>query len=131
MDIKGIGMARRKRRKWSDEEKISICLKTKAPGISVSQVARRYAMSGNGNQIFNWLKDTRFAPAGDEPVVEDGVFLPVAISDDAEFSPQMGGSGGSASVSRLEIVLSGGHRLSAEGSFDGDALAQLLKGLIS
>ncbi|MCP4408453.1 MAG: transposase, partial [Gammaproteobacteria bacterium] len=44
-------MARRKRRSWSKEEKRSICLQTLAPGVSVAQVARRYAM--NANQIFN------------------------------------------------------------------------------
>ena len=55
---------KRVRRTWSDEEKRSICLQTLAPGVSVSQVARRYAM--NANQIFNWLKDERFAPSPDE-----------------------------------------------------------------
>ncbi len=44
MDIRGFGMARRKRRSWSDEEKRSICLQTTAPGVSVAQVARRYVM---------------------------------------------------------------------------------------
>lgn len=67
-------MAGRKRRKWSIEEKISICLQTKAPGVSVSQVARRYAMSGN--QIFNWLKDTWFSPGEPDEAIEDAVFYP-------------------------------------------------------
>ena len=57
-------MGRRKRRSWSDEEKRSICQQTLAPGVSVAQVARRYAM--NANQIFNWLKDERFAPATED-----------------------------------------------------------------
>ncbi len=68
-------MARRKRRSWSDEEKRSICLQTLAPGVSVSQVARRYAM--NDNQIFNWLKDVRFAPSPDE--TDTAVFLPIEV----------------------------------------------------
>ena len=75
-------MGSRKRRSWSDEEKRSICHQTTAPGVSVAQVARRYAM--NGNQIFNWLKDERFAPGVDVGEIEDGVFLPVAISDEPE-----------------------------------------------
>ncbi len=66
-------MARRKRRTWSDEEKRSIWLQTLAPGVSVSQVARRYAM--NDNQIFNWLKDARFAPSPDE--ADTAVFLTI------------------------------------------------------
>ncbi len=50
-----------KRRFWSDDEKRSICLQTRAPGVSVAQVARRYAM--NANLIHTWLRDPRFAPA--------------------------------------------------------------------
>ena len=118
-------MARRKRRNWSDDEKISICLQTKAPGVSVSQVARRYAM--RGNQIFNWLKDTRFSPSAADEADEDGVFLPITVSNEqaAEYNAV------SIPPSRLEIALSGGHRLSVEGHFDGSEIARLLKGLIS
>lgn len=122
-------MARRKRRNWSDEEKISICLQTKAPGVSVSQVARRYAMSGN--QIFNWLKDTRFSPSATDEPSEDAVFLPITVSSDAAPEPATDYSSVSPLPSRLEITLSGGHRLSVEGHFDGAELGRLLKGLIS
>ena len=66
----------RKKRIWWDDEKRSICLQTAAPGVSVAQVARRYAM--NANLIFKWLKDPRFAPDFTE-VVAASVFLPVEI----------------------------------------------------
>ena len=122
-------MARRKRRKWSDEEKKSICLQTQVPGVSVSQVARRYAMSGN--QIFNWLKDTRFSPSAQDEAGEDEVFLPITVSNDLTPAPAAEYSPVSTLPSRLEIALSGGHRLSVEGHFDGAELARLLKGLIS
>ena len=36
---------RRKKRFWSDDEKRSICLQAAVPGVSVAQVARRYAMN--------------------------------------------------------------------------------------
>jgi transposase len=67
---------RRKYRCWSAEEKRSICRETRAPGVSVAQVARRHAL--NANLIFKWLKDRRFAPA---EAVEAAapVFLPVEI----------------------------------------------------
>ena len=52
-------MTRRTRRLWTDEEKRSICLQTVAPGVSVAQVARRYAV--NANLIFKWLRDPRYA----------------------------------------------------------------------
>ncbi len=122
-------MAGRKRRNWSDEEKISICLQTKAPGVSVSQVARRYAMSGN--QIFNWLKDTRFSASAPDEASEDEVFLPITVSSDAAPEPAADYSPVLILHSRLEIALNGGHRLSVEGRFDGAELARLLKGLIS
>ena len=122
-------MAQRKRRTWSDEEKISICLQTKAPGVSVSRVARRYAMSGN--QIFNWLKDTRFSPSSPDEAGEGKVFLPITVSPDPALESAAFRGSVSTIPSRLEIALSGGHRLSVEGHFDGAELARLLKGLIS
>ena len=76
-------MAGRKRRSWSDEEKRSICLQTLAPGVSVSQIARRYAM--NANQIFNWLKDARFAPSPDE--TDSAVFLPIEVCGEQNTLP--------------------------------------------
>lgn len=129
-------MAGRKRRKWSDEEKLSICHQTRAPGVSVSQVARRYAMSGN--QIFNWLKDPRFGPdvchdeGGDTGFIQvevearpASILLPTVVAPAANAGSRPPQNG------KLEIILAGGHRLSVEGDFDGDALARLLKGLVS
>ncbi|WP_245754184.1 transposase [Loktanella salsilacus] len=53
-------MARRTKRLWTDEEKRSICLQTTAPGVSVAQVAWRYAV--NANVVFKWLRNPRYAP---------------------------------------------------------------------
>jgi transposase len=39
----GHRMARRTKRLWTDEEKRSICIQTTGEGVSVAQVARRYA----------------------------------------------------------------------------------------
>ena len=50
---------KQKRRRWPNDEKRSICLQTTAPGVSVAQVARRYAM--NANLIFKWLRDACYA----------------------------------------------------------------------
>jgi transposase len=50
----------RQKRFWSEEQKRSICAQTRIPGVSVAQVARRYAM--NANLIHKWLRDPRFAP---------------------------------------------------------------------
>jgi transposase len=71
---------KRVRRSWSAEEKRSICLQTLAPGVSVAQVAQRYAM--NANLIFKWLKDPRFQQ--NELEIEETAFLPVEISTEPE-----------------------------------------------
>ena len=61
---------KQKKRRWPDDEKRSICFQTTAAGLSVAQVARRYAM--NANLIFKWLKDDRYAPAVDVVPEADG-----------------------------------------------------------
>jgi transposase len=41
---------RRKRRKWSDQEKVRIIAQTRVPSVSVPEVAHRYDV--NANLIF-------------------------------------------------------------------------------
>jgi transposase len=115
-------MPRRRYRRWNAEEKRSICQQTRAPGVSVAQVARRHAL--NANLIFKWLKDRRFALA--DGVEAAPVFLPVEIHGGEvptarKASPAHGVHG------RVEIILATEHRLIVEGPFDGDAVAQLLR----
>ena len=119
---------RRKKRFWSDDEKRSICLQTATPGVSVAQVARRYAM--NANLIFKWLKDPRFAPEVIEAEAEPA-FLPVEVFPAVSPLEPVQSSGLGTPGGRIEIELAGGHRISAEGGFDPDVLARLLKELMS
>ncbi len=117
---------KQKKRRWPDEEKRSICFQTTAPGVSVAQVARRYAM--NANLIFKWLKDERYAPDADAmPEEPEPVFLPVEV--EVATSPVLALA--TAPAGRIEIELSSGHRITAEGGFDADMLVRLLKGLSS
>jgi transposase len=51
-----------------------ICGQTRVPGVSVSQVARRYDV--NANLVFAWLRDPRFA---DSDAADVARFLPVEI----------------------------------------------------
>jgi len=121
---------RGKRRTWSDDEKRTICQQTAAPGVSVAQVARRYAM--NANMIFKWLKDPAFMPERD--AADDPVFLPVELAVANDTSPTPPAAPAKpiiASDGRIEIKLAGGHSISAEGGFDPDLLARLLKGLMT
>lgn len=122
-------MAGRKRRSWSEEEKRLVCSQTRVPGVSVAQVARRYSM--NANLIFNWLKDPRFKP--DVSETGETVFLPVEVTaTDMTTAPSRPDYRSVQHVgNRIEVQLANGHRLTIEGGFDGDALARLLKGLVS
>ena len=74
-------MARRTRRFWSEEEKRRIVAQTCAPGVSVSQVGRRYDV--NANLIFKWRRDPRYRPPEDGAGVLS--FLPVEVAPIAGF----------------------------------------------
>ena len=93
------------------------------PGVSVSQVARRYDV--NANQVFNWLKDPRFAPATIEADLGEPVFLPVEIVPGDRQCDETVSSDGPT----VEITLSTGQRLTIRGAFDPDTIARLIKGL--
>jgi len=124
------GKKGQKKRFWSDEEKVSICAQTCAPGVSVAQVARRYAM--NTNLIHKWLRDPQFAP--DRRVVEDVVtetpcFLPVQIVDRPQTKDTAPTTDATPAQSAIEIDIAGGHRLRIIGGYDPEALARLIRGL--
>ena len=103
-----------------------ICAQTRVPGVSVSQVARRY--DANANLVFAWLRDPRFRP--DETAVgERAGFLPVeVIAEDREVRCDVGAPA-LTSEGRIELELAGGHRLRIVGSYDPEALARLIRGL--
>ena len=111
---------RRRRRNWCDDEKRMICAQTRFPGVSVSQVARRYDV--NANQVFNWLKDPQFAasPEGDDV----SRFLPVEVVEPVQPRPSSG-----AACREMQIELVSGHRLTISGSYDPDDLAALIRKL--
>lgn len=124
-------MARRTKRLWTDEEKRSICFQTTAPGVSVAQVARRYAM--NANMVFEWLRDPRYAPEA-EPVVEASAtdvarFLPVEIVDRSRSDDTAPTTDPAAAAGTIEIDIAVGHRLRISGAYDPEALARLIRGL--
>ena len=135
-------MARRarKRRIWADDEKRMICRQARLPGISVSQVARRYDV--NANLVFTWLRDARFVPDEVAPPIEalavetdaalsDATlaFLPVELVSEADATPPQDAPPEPRPAGVMEIVLAGGHRLRIEGAYDPDALARLLRAL--
>ncbi len=101
------------------------------PGMSVAQVARRYAV--NANLIFKWLKDPRFAPEAEQPV-DDATFLPVEIEGDVVYDGVSGDAPKSSppaplSASRVDITLSDGRRILVEGPTALTAVVSLVQGL--
>ena len=132
------GMKGQRKRFWSDEEKRSICRQTRAPGVSVAQVARRYAM--NSNLIFTWLRDPRFAPAevdAPDDSGDDTLFLPVEITGvAAEPDPGadlevQGPTGDPVLARRVDITLSDGRRVVVEGPTALSSVLGLVQGLMT
>ena len=133
------GRKGQKKRFWSDEEKRSICMQTRASGVSVAQVARRYSM--NSNLLFTWLRDSRFSPGGAKSSggVHDGtLFLPVEISASATASHSTNGVAGTHRsveaqplAQRVDITLSDGRRILVEGPTSLTAVLGLVQGLLS
>ena len=120
----GLSMTKKRRRRiWEDDEKRRIVAQTRVPGVSVSQVARRYDV--NANMVFKWLRDPRFKPPEDDLPP----FLPVEVLPDASPGAVMADGAAVALDSRIEITLSNGHRLSVSGSFDPDIVVRLARGL--
>ena len=123
------GKTGQKKRFWSDEEKVSICAQTCAPGVSVAQVARRYAM--NTDLTHKWLRDPKFAP--DREIVEVEVaetlcFLPVEIVYRLRTKDTVPATDAKPAQSAIEIDIAGGHRLRIIGGYDPEALAHLIRG---
>ena len=90
----------------------------------MSKVARRHQL--NANQVFNWLRDPRFAPSAETSGAEEPMFLPVEVIAAARVD---GSSSADAQAGEIELSLSGGRRLRITGTFDPDAVARLVRGI--
>ena len=94
-------MADRRWRVWDDDEKRRIVAQTQFPGVSVSQVARRYDL--NANLVFKWLRDPRFKGLGMLDAAEEACpFLPVEVIGE----PPLPNPAVAASQAKIEITLS-------------------------
>ncbi len=131
------GKKGRKKRFWSDDEKRSICAQTRAPGVSVAQVARRYSM--NANLIHKWLRDPRFVPEEETGEVLDATavdFVPVEIADALPVPSHCATPVSTptltepVSAQRVDITLSDGRRILVEGTTALSAVLSLVEGLM-
>jgi transposase len=116
-----------KRRFWSTEEKQKIVSQCAVPGVSVSQVARRYDV--NANLVFKWRREL---PSSAPEAINAIDFLPVSVGHSAALITQEPESSPAAAPDgKISISVTGGTRLEINGRFDGDAVARLIKGLNS
>lgn len=85
------------RRSWSSEEKGRIVAESMAPGVVVSEVARRHGL--NPQQLFSWRHD---AKQGRLVLPADAVsFVPVVTrNDDESLSP-------TSSMGQIEVHIGG------------------------
>ena len=127
-------MSKGKKRFWSDDEKREICTQTRCSGVSVAQVARRYAV--NANLIHKWLRESRFSAADDDDqAIIDTTFLPVEL----EISPfvpeellqlEPDKSGAHLCATRVDLTLSDGRRVLIEGPTALGSVLGLVEGLM-
>ena len=77
----------------------------------------------NANLIFTWRRDPRYKPAAEGD--DTPSFLPMEMVLEPDSPPEPPAT----SDGRIEIALSNGHRVSASGTFDVDALCRLVRAL--
>ena len=140
-------MERSRRRRWTAEEKRRIVEETRAPGSSVSVVARRHDI--NANLLFKW-KRLAAAGAPGRPLLEGPEFVPIGVVGRADDGgpallarmPDAGDGDRQSGVAELrrsaghesrtgtiEIDLPDGARVRVDASVDGRALARVLGAL--
>lgn len=108
-----------RRRRWSDEEKLSIVLEVGVDGASVTQVAQRHEITRS--QIYGWRRDLK--RKGLWSPDRGAVFLPV----------DFGGTSAPAEPSApprptlVELRLANGRCLRFEDGMDGATLTRLIR----
>ena len=111
-------MARRTRRFWSGDEKRRVVAQRYAPGVSVSQVGHRYDVNANLRSSGGAAIPANRPGAGADDAPS---FLPVEVVAEPLLAPALSSDG------RIEIALSNGHRVSAVGPFDVEALCHVVR----
>ena len=116
-----------RRRRWSDEQKLTILMEIGLRGATVSDVARRHEVTRQ--QIYSWRQELKrhgalrpddrpvFLPIGSPPL------LPAPIEPEA---PPADPVGIPTTAPAIEIVLSNGRRLCVTGDIDDAALTRLI-----
>ena len=109
-------VAAKRRKRWPEAVKRQIVAETRAPGASVSLVARRHDV--NANQVFRWRRQYEAVADGHEIRL-----VPVQPSLPSAWPAAPAAAG------MIEIELLSGARVRVSGAVDGTALSQVLERL--
>jgi transposase len=106
-----------RRRRWSASEKGRVVAETLAPGMSVSEVARRWQVCPQ--QVFAWRREARagflalpaevtdLVQTSFVPIVSEMADNPVPTSDVQDAAPRIERSSKAAAASSIEVKLAG------------------------
>ena len=111
---------RRRARKWSDADKRRMVAESYAPGATVTAVARRNDI--NANLLFDWRRQFR----EEDGEAGAGGCVPVIVTPAGDALPEGSQFGAAPAAGRIEIALSGGVRVTVDGTVDAPALARVL-----
>ncbi|NDV89539.1 transposase [Aurantimonas aggregata] len=112
-----------RRRAFSPAMKARIVSETLAPGMTVSEVARRHDL--DRSLVYRWRRGFDIRHAG-----KVGVFLPVAVTEEAVSTEPIRLDGAAAAPDklsdRIEIDLGRGRCVRVGADVDADALSRVL-----
>ena len=110
---------RERRRRWSDEEKLTILAEVGRNGWTVADVARRHDLTRQ--HIYQWRRELRRKFL--YPQTDETIFLPVEMADSAEVKDPVFGPGGS----EVTVILRNGRQIRCRDGIGQDALARLIR----
>lgn len=116
----GVVLGMERRRRWTDEAKLSILGEVGMNDWTVADVARRHDVTRQ--HIYQWRREMqrkRLWPADETPV-----FLPVemAATQEAEVTTELGGK-----AAEITVVLRNGRQLRCAGGIDDTSLSRLVR----
>ena len=108
-----------RRRRWSEQEKLSILGEVGVDGETVASVARRHDVSRQ--QIYQWRTEMRRKGVLCD---EDSLLVPVKVTEDADSASGNGASGG---LDPVEVVLTNGRILRGRPSMSDAHWVRLIR----
>ena len=109
---------KRRRRRWTEDERRAMVLASMVPGASIAGVARQYGI--NANLLWNWRR--KFAQSGSMLAVQSPKtavdFVPIEMVAETAAPESLAG--------RMELNLSDGVRITVDARVDEQALIRVL-----